>query len=228
MSGTINPRKAPHGRLDEPLKDCAHCQRLVAFRGENRHAHPDWRNTPVPSFGGADARLLVVGLAPGLKGANRTGRPFTGDFAGRLLYSALLEFGFAQGSYGEAADDGLRLLDCRITNAVRCVPPANRPTGEEIRNCRDFLKDEIAGLPRLEAILMLGTVAHGSVLAALGLAPRAYPFRHGAIHPPPSEEDSHRPWLFDSYHCSRLNVNTGRLREAAFREVFQRIRAQLG
>jgi uracil-DNA glycosylase family 4 len=210
------------------LEDCAHCPRLVAFRDENRQAHPDWRNIPVPSFGGADARLLVVGLAPGLKGANRTGRPFTGDFAGRLLYSALLEFGFAQGNYREAADDGVRLIDCRITNAVRCVPPANRPTGEEIRNCRHFLKDEIESLPRLEAVLMLGTVAHASVLAALGLSPRAHPFGHGAIHPPPGNGGKRRPWLFDSYHCSRLNVNTGRLKESAFRQVFQRIREQLG
>jgi uracil-DNA glycosylase family 4 len=206
----------------EPPSDCARCARLAAFRAKNRGAYPDFHNAPVRSFGGADARLLVVGLAPGLKGANRTGRPFTGDYAGKLLYPTLLKFGFAHGRYDERPDDGLRLVGARITNAVRCVPPGNKPTPEEIATCRSFLEAEIASLEQLGAILCLGTIAHASVLTALGLKPSRYKFAHGAEHVSP--DGIH---LFDSYHCSRLNTNTGRLTTEMFEAVVGRIRARL-
>ena len=177
---------------------------------------PGWHNAPVPSFGGTDARLLIVGLAPGLKGANRTGRPFTGDYAGELLYSTLLKFGFAEGSYRADPGDGLRLTEARITNAVRCVPPENRPTPLESATCRRFLAAEIAALPQLKAVLALGGIAHASVLAALGEKQARYRFAHGALHPL-----SGGLILADSYHCSRLNTNTGRLTEAMFHQVFR-------
>lgn len=185
-------------------------------------AEPGWHNAPVPSFGGLDAPLLIVGLAPGLRGANRTGRPFTGDFAGDLLYATLAEFGFARGTYGAATSDGLSLHDCRITNAVRCVPPQNQPKGPEIAACRQFLSAEIAAMTRLRAILALGLVAHGAVLKALGLRASAGRFAHGAVH---RLDDGRR--LFDSYHCSRLNTNTGRLTPAMFADVFAGIRNTL-
>ena len=213
------PNRASAGCADlaaaEPSLDCVLCPRLATFRGQNQQRYPDFHNRPVPSFGPAEARLLVVGLAPGLRGANRTARPFTGDFAGRLLYGTLLAHGFALGRYGEHRDDGLRLVDTRITNAVRCVPPENKPTGVEIRTCGRFLAAELAGLPNLKAVVALGSVAHGAVLAALGLPARAYRFGHGARHDLPDG-----PVLFDSYHCSRLNTNTGRLTEAMFHAVF--------
>ena len=205
-----------------PDRDCDRCPRLVVYREEHRAAEPDWHNAPVSSFGGLDARLLIVGLAPGLRGANRTGRPFTGDFAGDLLYATLGEFGFALGAYGARSGDGLTLRDCRITNAVRCVPPQNQPKGAEITACRSFLTAEIAAMSRLRAILALGLVAHGAVLKALGLRASACRFAHGAEH---RLDDGHR--LFDSYHCSRLNTNTGRLTPAMFTDVFAGIRTTL-
>lgn len=200
-----------------PGRDCPRCPRLVDFRLQCRAAEPDWFNAPVPSFGDPNARLLIVGLAPGLKGANRTGRPFTGDYAGDLLYATLLDFGLARGTYAAQADDTLELVDCFITNAVRCVPPANKPTPAEIRACRPFLEATVAAMPNLAAILALGRVAHDSVLTALEARKAAYPFGHGAAH----RLDG--PTLFDSYHCSRYNTNTGRLTEAMFREVFEKI-----
>jgi uracil-DNA glycosylase family 4 len=172
----------------------------------------------VPSFGCDDPHLLIVGLAPGLKGANRTGRPFTGDFAGELLYQTLTRFGLAEGQFGGEADDGMKLIGCRITNAVRCVPPKNRPTPVEIANCGPFLAAEIAELQSLRSILALGTVAHFAVLAAFGLRRRDAPFRHGALHSIPEG-----PVLADSYHCSRYNTNTGRLTRAMFEAVFENL-----
>ena len=206
-----------------PDRDCGGCPRLVAYREDQRVAEPHWHNAPVSSFGGLDARLLIVGLAPGRRGANRTGRPFTGDSAGDLLYRTLGDFGFARGTYGAKPGDGLSLRDCRITNAVRCVPPQNRPTAAEIAACRGFLAAEIAAMTRLHAILALGGVAHGAVLRALGLRAGACRFAHGAVHPL-----NDRLRLFDSYHCSRLNTNTGRLTPAMFADVFAAIRAALG
>ncbi len=205
-----------------PGRDCGLCPRLAAFRRRNRNAFPDWHNAPVASFGGTGGRLLIVGLAPGLRGANRSGRPFTGDYAGRLLYPTLLAFGFATGSYGEDRDDGLSLIDCRITNAVRCVPPRNRPTGAEIKTCGRFLEREIDGLRRLRVVLALGTVAHGAVLASQGLTRAHWPFAHGARHRLPNGLT-----LADCYHCSRYNLNTGRLTEPMFRVVFAAVREVL-
>ena len=205
-----------------PDRDCDRCPRLVAYREDYRAAEPHWHNAPVRSFGTLDSRLLIVGLAPGLRGANRTGRPFTGDFAGDLLYATLAEFGFARGAYGADSGDGLTLHDCRITNAVRCVPPQNQPKAAEIAQCRDFLAAEIAAMRSLRAILALGLVAHSAVLKALGLRAGACRFAHGAVH----RLDDGR-MLFDSYHCSRLNTNTGRLTPAMFAEVFATIRREL-
>lgn len=206
----------------QPGRDCPLCPRLAAFRAANRAAHADWHNAPVPSFGPREAHLLIVGLAPGLKGANRTGRPFTGDYAGQLLYQTLNGLGFTRGHFAERVDDGLRLIDCRITNAVRCVPPANRPLPAEIAACRGFLEAELAALPKLRVLLALGQIAHAAVLAALGLKPRGFRFSHGAVHPLPGGR-----WLIDSYHCSRLNTNTGRLTEAMFRAVLEEAKARL-
>ena len=205
-----------------PERDCGECPRLVAFRDDWRRAEPAWHNAPVPSFGGLDAKLLIVGLAPGLRGANRTGRPFTGDHAGDLLYETLAAFGFARGTYAAAPGDGLSLQGCRIANAVRCVPPQNRPEAAEIAACRRFLAAEIAAMRSLRAILALGLVAHGAVLRALGLRAGAFRFSHGAAH---RLDDGRR--LFDSYHCSRLNTNTGRLTPAMFSDVFSAIRDAL-
>lgn len=201
-----------------PGSDCPRCPRLVAFRTENRQSWPDWHNAPVPSFGSLDARLLVVGLAPGLRGANRTSRPFTGDYAGQLLYPTLLKFGLAKGEYGEGPDDGLSLVDSRVTNAVRCVPPANKPVGAEINACREFLKDEIGRMARLRVILALGTVAHASLLRVFGLRQADWRFGHCRFHDLPDGIV-----LADSYHCSRYNTNTGRLTEAMFHDVFAEI-----
>lgn len=205
-----------------PAKDCVLCPRLAAFRAENRRARPGWYNGAVPGFGDDDARLLIVGLAPGLKGANRTGRPFTGDYAGDLLYPTLLRFGFAKGRYLQRPDDGLKLKGALITNAVRCVPPANKPVAAEIRTCRQFLEGQIAALPALAVILALGRIAHESVVAALGLRQKDFPFAHGARH----AIDGGR-LLMDSYHCSRYNTNTGRLTPAMFEALFKDIRKQL-
>jgi len=200
--------------VDLPARDCSLCPRLAAFREAQREAHPDWFNAPVPSFGPDSAELLIVGLAPGLRGANRTGRPFTGDYAGDLLYRTLLKFGFAGGNYAAHPEDGLALHRARITNAVRCVPPQNRPEPAEIEACGRFLVGEFARLPRLKAILALGAIAHNAVLAAKGLRRARYPFAHGAVHELPD-----RTVLADSYHCSRLNTNTGRLTPAMFEAV---------
>jgi uracil-DNA glycosylase len=206
-----------------PASDCADCPRLAAFRAANRIDYPDWSNAPVASFGESDACLMIVGLAPGLRGANRTGRPFTGDYAGELLYRTLIEFGFASGTYDRRPDDGLRLVDCAIVNAVRCVPPQNKPTPQEIATCRRYLTQAIFALPRLRIMLALGRIAHESALRAIKMIPAKFPFAHGARHalaPAPY-------CLFDSYHCSRYNTNTGVLTEAMFRDVFASIRAEL-
>jgi uracil-DNA glycosylase family 4 len=206
----------------EPDRDCPLCPRLAAFRAAQRAAAPSWHNAPVPSFGSVDARLLIVGLAPGLRGANRTGRPFTGDYAGDLLYATLQKFGFARGTYRQAADDGLALVDCRITNAVRCVPPENKPLPAEAAQCRTFLEAEIAVLPRLRVIVALGAIAHQATLATIGERRAAFPFRHGALHRLPSGRV-----LADSYHCSRYNTNTGRLTTAMFETIFAAVRDAL-
>ncbi|WP_349360453.1 uracil-DNA glycosylase [Stappia sp.] len=206
----------------EPERDCPLCPRLVAFREQHRAAEPDWHNAPVPTFASGPVRLLVVGLAPGLRGANKTGRPFTGDFAGDLLYETLVDFGFARGTYAARPDDGLRLVDTAITNAVRCVPPQNKPTGAEIRTCLPFLKATIAGYADLTAILALGRIAHEATLTALEQRKSRFPFGHGARHAPEG-----LPVLFDSYHCSRYNTNTGRLTRAMFRDVFAAVRAEI-
>lgn len=212
----------PGSGRTEPPADCPLCPRLVAFRQDWRAREPGWHNAPVPTFGDLNARLLIVGLAPGLRGANRTGRPFTGDYAGELLYATLLQAGFATGSYDARPDDGLSLADTAITNAVRCVPPENKPTPAEIRTCRSFLSATIAAMPRLRAILALGKIAHDSTAAALGLRLSATRFAHGAVH-----EVGDGLVLFDSFHCSRLNTNTGRLTEAMFVAVMLAIRAHI-
>jgi len=202
-------------------RDCPRCPRLVAFRETWRTRQPIWHNAPVPSFGSAAARLLIVGLAPGLQGANRTGRPFTGDYAGDLLYATLKAYGFAAGDYAARPDDGLTLVDARITNAVRCVPPENKPVGDEIKQCRDFLKATIAEMPHLAAIVLLGRIAHDGTVAALGRRLAAVPFGHGAQHAVDGLT------LFDSYHCSRYNTNTGVLTPEMFCEVFAAVRRHL-
>jgi len=206
-----------------PSRDCALCPRLAIFRDENRAKAPDWHNAPVPSFGGLDSELLVVGLAPGLRGANRTGRPFTGDHAGLLLYATLLKFHFATGDYLERPDDGLTLVNCRITNAVRCVPPQNLPTPAEEKICNIFLSAEIAAMPKLRAILTLGTVAHQMSLRALGIKPTLFKFTHGALHSP-------RPGLVlaNSYHVSRYNTSTKRLTTEMFEDLVEKIRDFIG
>lgn len=202
----------------EPAPDCSLCPRLKGFRDEWRSREPGWFNSPVPSFGSDDARLLVVGLAPGLRGANRFGRPFTGDGAGDFLYPTLIETGFARGSYKAHPEDGLELVNCRVTNAVRCVPPQNRPLGTELKTCNAFLVREIAALPRLDTVLALGGMAHQAVLDAVGARRPDFRFAHGAIHEP-----TEGLVLVDSYHCSRLNTNTGRLTKQMFRTVFETI-----
>jgi uracil-DNA glycosylase family 4 len=209
----------------EPPRDCPLCPRLVAYRGALRAEQPLWHNAPVPSFGDAQARLLVVGLAPGRAGANRTGRPFTGDYAGVVLYPALLRHGFAHGQFDARPDDGLTLVDCMITNAVRCVPPENKPTGAEIATCRTFLSAQIAAMPRLQAILALGRIAHDSTLMALKAKSAAAPFAHGATARLAGPAGP--VLLASSYHCSRYNVNTNRLTEAMFDEVVAKVRAEL-
>ena len=205
-----------------PGRDCPLCPRLVEFRAAWRDKEPGWFNAPVPSFGPPDARVLIVGLAPGLQGANRTGRPFTGDYAGVLLYETLGRFSFARGDYQARPDDGLELVDCRITNAVRCVPPENKPTPAEISTCRNFLQETIAEMTKLRAIVALGRIAHDSVVTALGAKKSATPFGHGARH------DIGAFALFSSYHCSRYNTNTGVLTPEMFRGVFAQVQQFLG
>jgi uracil-DNA glycosylase family 4 len=218
VEGTVLARDQPR-QLPQP--DCKLCPRLAAFRSEQIQAFPDWHNAPVPSFGQHGARLLIVGLAPGLRGANRTGRPFTGDYAGDVLYPTLIRHDFAAGRFDKTPDDGLELIDCRITNAVRCVPPANKPVGSEINACRPFLQAEIEAPPAPAVIMPLGGIAHGSTLRALGLSAKAYPFIHGAVHHLPDGRA-----LCPSYHCSRYNVNTGRLTPEMFDAVVAEIRRQ--
>jgi len=207
--------------MAEPGRNCPRCRRLVDFRKTLRAKEPTWFNAPVPSFGPIDARLLIVGLAPGLKGANRTGRPFTGDYAGNMLYETLLHFKFARGRYQARPDDGLLLIDARITNAVRCVPPENKPTPAEITACRSFLKATIAEMPKLSAIVALGRIAHDTTLAALSAKRTSAEFSHGA------QATVARYRLFSSYHCSRYNTNTGVLTPKMFRAVFADVRAYL-
>jgi len=213
----------PASYAPEAPRDCARCDRLVAFRTANKSAYPAWFNGAVPSFGSSDAKLLIVGLAPGLKGANRTGRPFTGDYAGDLLYSTLSAFGFSTGTYEARPDDGLKLVGCMISNAVRCVPPQNKPLPSEIAECRGFLISRMGALPNLRAILVLGRIAHDQTLTALGQRKALYGFRHGARH-----DLSPHLAMFDSLHCSRLNTNTKRLTTEMFHAVFKDIRDLLG
>ena len=205
----------------KPGRNCLLCPRLAAFRKTWRANEPTWFNAPVPSFGPPDARVLIVGLAPGLQGANRTGRPFTGDYAGVLLYETLARYKFARGQYGAHPDDGLELLDCRITNAVRCVPPENKPTTVEIATCRDFLQATIAEMPKLKVLVALGKIAHDSVVTTFGAKKSATPFKHGGQHALGSLT------LFSSYHCSRYNTNTGVLTPEMFRNVFEKVRGYL-
>tara|TARA_B100000676_G_scaffold297921_1_gene340200 strand:- start:23263 stop:23949 length:687 start_codon:yes stop_codon:yes gene_type:complete len=202
-----------------PDGDCRLCPRLADFRAENREKFPDWHNAPVTPFGSLGAELLIVGLAPGLRGANRTGRPFTGDYAGDLLYDTLLAFEFAVGAYAQHPDDGFELTDCRVTNGVRCVPPQNKPVGAEINACRPFLLTEIEAMPNLKCILALGGIAHNTVLRAFGLKVSAWKFGHNTVHYLPD-----LPVLVNSYHCSRYNTNTGRLTEEMFHDAFRSIR----
>ncbi len=206
-----------------PPRDCQDCPRLAEFRRANRLRFPDWSNAPVASFGSGDARLAVIGLAPGLRGANRTGRPFTGDYAGDLLYATLLEFGFASGRYEARPDDGLSLRDCAIVNAVRCVPPQNKPTPREIAACRRYLAGALSALHNLRAIVVLGRIAHDSALRTFGLRLARFPFAHGAVHDLPVGGVR----LFDSYHCSRYNTNTRVLTPEMFQAVFASVRAYL-
>ena len=205
----------------KPGRDCPLCPRLRALRDHWRGREPDWFNAPVASFGPATARLLIVGLAPGLRGANRTGRPFTGDFAGDLLFGTLKTFGFASGSYAARPDDGLVLIDARITNAVRCVPPENKPTPVEIKTCRSFLRSTIAEMPNLRAIVTLGRISHDSTIAALNQRRSAAPFGHGR------SLDIGALRIFASYHCSRYNTSTGVLTTEMFRAVFAKVRDYL-
>lgn len=205
----------------DPGKDCPLCPRLVDFRLKNRAKFLGEWNAPVPSFGPENGQLLIVGLAPGLKGANFTGRPFTADYAGDLLYATLLKFGFAEGVYKERADDGLTLKNCRITNAVRCVPPENKPTPEEMRQCLGFLQMEMAALKNVKVILSLGLISHNSVLKAFSQKISAHKFAHGAVH------DLGKVKLIDSYHCSRYNTNTKRLTTDMFEDVFKKIKVLL-
>ncbi|MDA0785298.1 MAG: uracil-DNA glycosylase [Proteobacteria bacterium] len=211
--------------MDTPARDCPLCPRLVDFRTDNQAKFPDFHNGPVPSFGATKARLLIVGLAPGLKGANRTARPFTGDYAGDLLYPTLVKFGFARGTYAARPDDGIALDDCRITNAVRCVPPQNKPVGAEVKACRPFLISEFDAMAELRVILALGGLAHNATLATLGYKQSAFKFGHGAQH---EIRQGDRPVLLvNSYHCSRYNTNTGRLTTPMFEDVFAAIRGHL-
>ncbi len=209
----------------EPPRDCALCPRLRSFILEWREREPAWHNAPVPTFlplEGAEAvRLLIVGLAPGLRGANRTGRPFTGDYAGDLLYGTMARFGFSRGTFDARPDDGVELIETALTNAVRCVPPQNKPVGAEIATCRSFLTARIGSFPRLQAVLVLGQIAHQSTVRALGGRVAALPFGHGAEHEVGGVK------LFSSYHCSRYNTNTGRLTEEMFVDVFAKVRAAL-
>ena len=223
--------------FNAPIKECILCERLVGFRCENQILYPNFYNGAVPSFGELDAKLLIVGLAPGLKGANATGRPFTGDFAGDVLYPALLKAGFAtqdqpftlqsdvhRAQGGVEVNDGLELMQCRVTNAVRCLPPENKPTTQEISTCNAFLAAEIAAMPKLRVILTLGLVSHKAVLKALSLKQSAYVFGHGAVHSPGGKDVQ----ILNSYHTSRYNMNTGRLTTEMFDMVIAQAKQLVG
>ena len=214
--------------------DCRRCDRLAGFLDEVRNRYPDYYARPVPPFGDDSPKLLIIGLAPGMHGANRTGRPFTGDFAGILLYRTLYKFGFANHEGSASPDDDLRLIQCRITNAVKCLPPENKPNPAEVRQCNHYLAEEIADFRRGggRALLALGAIAHQAALIALGLKMRTYPFSHGAIHALPSDQasagaENHGPRLYDSYHCSRYNTQTRRLTPEMFEQVFEKICADI-
>lgn len=217
------PRTSAAGPA-EPGRDCRLCPRLAVFLDGHRAAEPEWFNGPVPTFGSTDARLLIVGLAPGLRGANRTGRPFTGDYAGDLLYETMIAYGFARGTYRADPADGLTLVDAAVTNAVRCVPPENKPTTEEINTCRRFFAATLGGFPRLGAIVVLGKIAHDQLLKTLGLPLSRHKFAHGAVHILDGLPDVR---VYDSYHCSRYNTNTGVLTPEMFRSVFAAVRHDL-
>ncbi|MBQ7660093.1 MAG: uracil-DNA glycosylase [Alphaproteobacteria bacterium] len=207
----------------EPNINCEKCARLVAFRKLNQIKFPSYHNAPVRSFGDLNARVLIVGLAPGLNGANQTNRPFTNDYAGDVLYPALKKFRFAKGEYQKRKDDGFELLDVRVTNAVRCVPPQNKVTTDEQKNCLEFLRAEIGQMKNLKIILSLGAVAHGAVLTALGYKKSAFKFAHGAVH----HLAQNNILLLDSYHTSRYNINTGVLTEQMFDDVVKKMRTLL-
>ncbi len=206
-----------------PTKNCELCPRLVEFRAQNKIKFPNYHNAPVEPFGDLNAEVLVVGLAPGLNGANQTNRPFTNDYAGDVLYPALKKFSFATGEYKKKKDDGFELINVRVTNSVRCVPPQNQVTADEIKNCRVFLADEIASMKNLKIILALGTIAHGAVLQALGYKKSAFKFSHGATH----LLDKHNIRLMDSFHTSRYNINTGTLTYEMFEKIIALISASL-
>jgi uracil-DNA glycosylase family 4 len=212
----------PKMNFMEPSRACDLCPRLVEFRSANTIKHPTFHNAPVPSFGNMDAEMLIVGLAPGMKGANQTGRPFTGDYAGDLLYATLIKYGFADGAYGAHQDDGLRLKNCRITNAVKCVPPQNKPIGAEVNACRSFLIDEIAAMSNLKILFALGGLAHGAILTTFGERKSNYKFVHNVAH-----KLSNGLTLVNSYHCSRYNTNTGRLTTEMFEDVFETVLQRL-
>jgi len=214
--------ESPADHPSEAPKDCRLCPRLAEFRDESEAAHPDWFNGAVPSFGDPNARFLIVGLAPGLQGAHRTGRPFTGDYAGDLLYATLDKFGWSKGTYAARPDDGLELTGCMITNAVRCVPPQNKPVGAEIAQCRPFLQSRMATLPHLKVVLALGRIAHDSIVRAAGLKLKNAPFGHGARN-----EIGNGIVLIDSYHCSRYNTNTRRLTVEMFEDVFRQVASEV-
>jgi len=210
----------------DPDHNCPLCPRLVAFRQEWREKQPEWHNGPVDTWsaakGDASVKLLIIGLAPGLRGANLTGRPFTGDYAGDLLYATLLRYGFANGAYKAEPDDGMKLVDCAITNAVRCVPPQNKPVGEEINNCRPFLLNTLARYPNLKALVTLGKISHDTTTRSLGERVAAHSFKHAGEF----EMGGYR--VFSSYHCSRYNTNTNRLTPEMFEAVFKAVRDFVG
>ena len=208
-------------KLIEPNKNCSKCRRLYNFRKKNQSENPDWFNAPVPTFGELSSSLLIVGLAPGLQGANKTGRPFTGDYAGDLLYKTINKLNFSKGKYGGTIDDSLKLKDCTITNAVRCVPPQNKPISEEINNCNNFLKKTIEIHKNLKVIIALGLIAHKSIISAFNLKQKLYKFKHGNKH------KINNLILIDSYHCSRYNTNTGRLNEEMFEKIFFEAKKEL-
>lgn len=198
-----------------PDKNCKNCQRLVLFREDNKKKFPTYHNAPVPAFGDLEAKVLIVGLAPGLNGANQTGRPFTNDYAGDVLYPILKKYGLAKGNYGKVANDGFELIDVRVSNSVRCVPPQNKVTGEEVKNCGKFLIDEITNMPNLKVILTLGSVAHNAVLGVLGYKKTAFKFGHGNLH----KLEKHNILMLNSYHTSRYNINTGVLTYEMFEKI---------